>query len=153
GFRAIGLAVVLTLLLLIPFPNPYVEVLGLSTIVLCWLEVVRLRERPQACIVPALALFTLCLRIYAPQAILNGVMLAAPVTVLFAYYYKSQRREVGLGALAFVLLFAHATTLSDWPPRLIGGLAAAPFSLAFAGPRRFRPPARLLIRTMLIAVP
>ena len=41
AWRAIGLAVVVGLLLLIRFPNPYLIVLGLTTIILCLLEIGR----------------------------------------------------------------------------------------------------------------
>ena len=44
--RGIGLAVVLGLLLLSRFPNPYIEMLGLTAMILCLLEIARLRERP-----------------------------------------------------------------------------------------------------------
>jgi hypothetical protein len=36
---------------------------------------------------------------------------------------------------------------------LVGGLAAAPISLALTAPRQYRPPAWLLLRAMLIALP
>ena len=49
-------------------------------------------------------------------------------------------------------MFAHLTTMFDRSNILIAGLVAAPVSLAVTAPRRFRPPARLLIRAMLIAV-
>ena len=47
AWRPIGLAIVVCLLLLIPFPNPYLMVLGLTTIILCLLEIGRLREHPR----------------------------------------------------------------------------------------------------------
>ncbi len=152
GSRGIALAVVLALFLLIRFPNPYIEVLGLTTIILCLLEIVRLRDRPQACIVPGLALGALSLKLYALPVLSIGAMLVGPVAGLLAHYYRSQRREVGFGSLALLLAFAHLTTLFDRSNILIAGLVAAPVSLAVTAPRRFRPPAWLLIRAMLIAV-
>jgi len=153
GSRAIGLAVVLGLFLLIRFPNPHIEVLGSTTIILCLLEIGRLRERPQAWIVPGLALGTLSLKSFPLPVISIGVMLVAPVAGLLAYHYRSRRREVGMGSLAVLLLFVHVFTLLDRSSMLISGLVAAPMALAVSAPRRLRPPAWLLVRAMLIAVP
>jgi len=153
GSRVIGLAAVLGLLLLLRFPNPYVEVLGLTTIILLLLEIHRLRGRPQGWIVPGLALTALSLRSFPLPAIPIGVMLAAPIAGLLAYYNRSRLWEIGLGSLAFLVLFLLVITFLDRWGVLIGVLVAAPMSLAASAPTRLRPPAWLLVRALLIAVP
>ncbi len=150
--RGIALAVVLGLLLLSRFPNPYIEMLGLMTMILCLLEIARLRDRPQGWIVPGLAIAALSLKLFPLYAIAIGVVLIAPVAGLLAYYFKPRRWEIGLGSLAVLLLFLFDVTFLDKSNVLIGGLVAAPISLAMAGPRRWRPPAWLLLRALLIAL-
>ena len=151
--RGIGLAAVLALLWMVRFPNPYQGVLGLTVMILCWLEIGRLRGQPQAQIVPGIALVALGLKFFALPVIPIGVMLVAPVAGLLAYFFRSHRWEVGLGALAGLLLFLVLITWLDRPAVLVGGLVAAPVSLVLSAPRRFRPPAWLLLRAVLIALP
>ena len=83
----------------------------------------------------------------------TGVMLVAPISGLLAYHYRSRRWEVGLGSLALLVLFLLVMTFLDRPDVLFDVLMAAPMSLAVSAPRRLRPPAWLLTRAMLIAVP
>ena len=61
------------------------------------------------------------------MAILHGIVMVAPVAGLLAYYGRSRRWEVGLGSLAFLLLFLIVITFLDQPSMLIGTLAAARF--------------------------
>ena len=56
AWRAAGLAIVVCLLLWIPFPNSHLVVLGLTTIVLCVLEIYRVYARPRQLIAPGIAL-------------------------------------------------------------------------------------------------
>jgi len=153
GSQGIVVTVVLGLLLVIRSPNPFIEVLGLTAIILCLLEIGRLRRRPLAWIVPGLALGALSLMFFPLQVILIGVMLVAPVAGLLVYFHRSRGWEIGLGSLALLMLFLMVVTFLDRPRVLIGGLAAAPISLAVTAPRRLRPPAWLLLRAMLIALP
>ena len=125
-----GLAAVLSLLLLIRFPNPCVIVLGLSTIILCVLEIGRVRECPRDLVAPGIALVVISLKLFWLDVILNGLLVAGPVAGLLAYYWRRQWWKVGLGVLGFLMLFLIVITFLDQPGVLLGGLAAAPISLA-----------------------
>jgi hypothetical protein len=151
--RLIGLAALTCVLLLIRFPNPCLIVLALTAIILCLLEIGRTRERPQDLIAPAFALVVITLKLFGLEVIPYGVMLVVPAAGLLAYYWRPRRWEVGLGALAFLILFLIVITFLDQPVVLIVGLMAAPISLALTAPHRYRPPAWLLSRAMLIALP
>ena len=94
-----GWRLVVCLLLLIRFPNPYVIVLGLTTIILCVLEIARTREHPRGLIVPGIALGHQP-EVVRSRAILYGVMLVAPAAGLLAYYRWRRRWEIGFGSLA-----------------------------------------------------
>ena len=78
----------LCLLLLIRFPNPCVIVLGLTTIILCLLEIGRTREHPRDLIVPGIALVIISLKLFGLEVILYGVILVAPAAGLLAYYWR-----------------------------------------------------------------
>ena len=79
GWRAIGLAVMLCPLLLIRFPNPYVIVLALITIILCCSGNRPHARAPRGLIGPGIALAVISLKLFGPDTILYGVMLVAPV--------------------------------------------------------------------------
>jgi len=151
--RGVALAIVLGLLLSIRYPNPHVQVLGVLAMILCMLELGRMRGRPQGWIVPGIALGALSLTFCALLVIAIGVMLVAPVAGLLVYYHRSRRWEIGLGSLALLMLFLVVVTFLDLPHVLIGSLVAAPMSLAVTAPRRLRPPAWVLLQAMLIALP
>ena len=144
GWRGLGLAGVVGLLLVSRAPNPLVTVVGLTTSILCLLEIGRNREHPAGWIVPGIALLAISLKLFDIVAVLYGVMLVAPAAGLLAYYSRPRRREVGLGSLAFLMLFLIVITAADRPKLLIGELAAAPIALAASAPRRYRPPPWLL---------
>jgi hypothetical protein len=150
--RAIGLAVVIGLVFLVDFLNPYLEVLGLTAIILCLLELACRRGHPHAQIVAGIALVALSLKLFEFPPIPVGVMLVAPVAGLLGYFCRSHRWEVGLGALAVFLLFVSVMTLLDRREVLFGVLVAAPVSLALSAPRRFRRPGWFLLRALLIAL-
>jgi formylglycine-generating enzyme required for sulfatase activity len=151
--RAIGLAFVVGLLLLIRLPNPYLLVLGLTVMVLCVLELHRLRGDFRAQVVPGLALAALGLKWLPLPVLWNGVILIVPAAGLLAYYFRSRWWDIGVGALAVLLLFAALITWFNKPLVLAGVLVAAPLSLAWGASRSFRPPAWLLLRTLIIALP
>ncbi|MGP0065949.1 MAG: hypothetical protein ACLQGP_20410 [Isosphaeraceae bacterium] len=151
--RGMGLAVVLGLVLLPPFPNPYVKVLGLTAMVLCLLEIRRLRDDPRGWIIPGLALAALGLKLFDLTVIAISVTMVVPIAVLLAGYDRSRWREVVLGSLASLWLFLFVVTFLDRPGVLVGALVAAPMSMAASAPRGWRPTAGLLLRAMLIAVP
>jgi len=151
--RGIGLTVVLGVLLLTRFPNPYVEVLALTTIVLCLLEIRRMRGHPQGQLVPGVALGILGVSHFPLHAILVGVMLVAPLLGVMVYFHRNRLWEVGFGSLVALTLFLVMSTFLDEPRALIGALVAAVLSLAVSSPRRLRPPPRQLVAAMLIALP
>jgi hypothetical protein len=153
AWRGIGLLVMLGLLLLIRFPNPYIEVLGSATVVLCLLEIARLREHPLGWIIPALAIGAIGLKLLPLWVVAISTMLVAPIAGLVAYYYRTRWFEVGLASVALVLVFAFVLTFVDRPDLLTGVPATALLWLAVTAPRRLRPPAWLLVRAMLCAVP
>ena len=153
AWRAVGLAVVVCLLLLIRFPNPYLMVLGLSTIILCLLEIARTRDNPRGWILPGVALAGLSQRLFGLEVIPYGVGIIAPVAALLAYYGGRRRRwEAGFASLVLFMLFLLVITFVERPRFLIGAVAAASIPLAATAPRRYRPPAWLLLRAMLIAL-
>jgi hypothetical protein len=151
--REIALAAVLGLLWLVRFPNPYHQALGLTVMIFCFLEIGRLRGHVWAQIIPGIALVALGLELFATPVIPIGVMLVAPMAGMLAYFFPSRRWEIGLGAVASLLLFLAVITWLDRPAVLAGGLVAVPVSLALSAPRRFRPPPRFLVRAVLIALP
>jgi hypothetical protein len=151
--RGIALAVLLGWLFLVRFPNPYLERLGLTAMILCWLEIGRRRGDPQAQIVPGIALVALGLKFFALPVIPTGVMLVASVAGLLAYYLRSHWWEIGFGAIGGLLLFGSVMTFLDRPAVLTGVLVAFPLAMALSAPRRFRPPGWLLLRGLLIALP
>lgn len=153
GARLMGLAVVLVLLLPSRFPNPYTRALGLTTILLCSLEIRRRWRNPRAWIVPGLAIGALGLKLFDPSVIAIGVQVFAPVGVLLAVYYRSRRWEIGMGSLVCLLVFLTWTTFQTQPDVLISLLVAAPASLSATASPRWRPPAWVLPRAMLIAAP
>ena len=116
-------------------------------IILCLLEIGRTRESPRDLIVPGIALVVISLKFFGLEVILYGLMLIAPMAGLLAYYWRPRRWEVGLGSLAFLMLFLIVITFLDRPGLLIGTLAAAPISLAVSAPHRYRPPAWLLLES------
>jgi hypothetical protein len=153
GLRAMALAAQLCPVLLMPFPNPCVIVLGLTTIILCLLEMGRVREDPRHLIAPAAALAVISVKLLALEVILHGALLIAPIAGLLAYYWRPRPLDLGLGALACLMLFLILLTFADRPGLILGGLAAAPISLALTASRQYRPPTWLLSRAMLIALP
>jgi hypothetical protein len=153
GWRAIGLAVILCTLLLSRFPNPHVLVLTLITIILCVLEIGRTRGLTVGLIGTGIALGVISLKLFDPVTILYALMLAAPAAALVAYYRWPRHWEVGCSYVALVTLFLILTTYLDRPGLLIAAFAAAPIALAASAPERYRPPAWLLVRAMLIALP
>jgi hypothetical protein len=151
--RNFGLIALACPVLLIRFPNPFVIVLGLTAISFCFLEIGRFRERRRDQIAPGVALLITSLKMFDLEVILYGVIVIVPLAGLLAYYWRSVWLYVGLGALAFLMLFSAVITFADRPRLLLAGLAAAPIALAFSAPRRYRPPAWLLVRALLIALP
>jgi hypothetical protein len=153
GLRGVALASAIAVLLLVQVFNPYVIMLGLVTIVFCLLEIGRTRGRPYAQIVPGIALAVLGVRAFQPELILRGIIVVAPAAGLLSYYCRSRRWEVAIGSLAFLFLFLAVITYFDRPRPLAGALAAGAISLAAAAPRRYRPPAWLAFKALLIALP
>ena len=151
--QGIALAALLGVLFLIPYPPRHLEALGLMMMILCVLEIVRLRGHLQAQIVPGIGLVALGLKLFFVQIIPIGVAVVAPFAGLVAYYWRSHRRDIGLGALACLLLFVSLMTWRDRPKVLIDVLVAAPLSLALSAPRPLRPPAWLMLRALLFALP
>jgi hypothetical protein len=148
-----GLAAVLCPLLLVQFPNPCLIVLGLTAITLCLLEIGRTLGRPRELVALGIVLFLISQKLFGLEVIQHGVILVAPPAGLLAYCWRSRRPEVGLGALAILMLFLIVISYFDRPGLVIGGLAAAPISLALTAQQRYRPPAWLLVRALVIALP
>ena len=153
GWRGLGLAVVLCPLLFIRFPNPHVIVLTLMTIILCMMEIGRTRGLTVGLIGPGVALGVISLKLFDPGAILFGLVAVTPAAALVAYYRWPRHREIGISYLAFLMMFLILTTYLDRPRLLIAAVAAALIALAASAPQQYRPPARHLVRAMLIALP
>jgi hypothetical protein len=153
AWRGTGLAVVLCPLLFSRFPNPHVIVLTLITIILCILEIGRTRVVTRGLIGPGIALGVISLKLFDPGAILVGLMSVTPAVALVAYYRWPRHWDVVISYLAFLMLFLILTTYVDRPGLLLAAMAAAPIALAASAPDRFRPPAWLLVKAMMIALP
>ncbi len=95
-YRAIGLTVVVGLLLLTPFPNTYMIMLGLITIVLCLLEIRRTRGRPRPLLVSGIAIVLISQKFFTPGAVLNGALVIAPCSVSWR---SSPGRDAGMSHL------------------------------------------------------
>ncbi len=142
----------LGLLVLVPFPNDYLQILIINTLVLCSMELVRTRGRPEDQVVPGIALGLICLKLFAPVVILYGVCLVVPVAVLFAYYWVGRRWDVGLAAVLLIVFFTAAITCPNNPNVYLGVLAASSSSLLLSAPRRLRPPPWFLVRALIVAM-
>jgi hypothetical protein len=153
GDRSLGLVFLIALLSIIPFPNPYLLALGVMGMVLCTLEIIRTRGELEFQVLPGIALLALCVRFFSIEVLFTGILLAAPLAAVAAYYRRGLREEVVLGFLILVSFFPAVITLLDQPKVLAGVLVAAPISLAATAPRRFRPPCRLMLRALLVCVP
>ena len=151
--RVMGLVAVLCALLLIRFPNPCLIVLALTVIILCLVEIGRTRESPRDQIAPAIALLVIGLKLFSLEVVLPGLIVVAPTAGLVAYYWRPRGSDLRLGALALLMLFLIVVTFLDQPDVLMAGLAAVPISLALTAPHRYRPPAWLISRALLIALP
>ena len=128
-------------------------VLGVSTINICVLEMWRTREHPRDLIVPGMALLAISLKLYGLELIPYGVKLVAPFAVLLACFRWRLRSEIGIGSLGVLMLFLFVITFFHLPRVVLGGLVAAPISVALTAPQRYRPPSWMLFRAMLIALP
>ena len=64
AWRGFGVAVLVSLLLVVRFPNPYVIVVGMTTIILCLVELARIRGRTQGLIVPFSSLVLISLKLF-----------------------------------------------------------------------------------------
>jgi hypothetical protein len=93
------------------------------------------------------------MKLFGLEVILHGIIVVTPGAGLLAYYWRSGRVEVGVVALAVLMLFLIVVSFADRPNMMIVGLVAAPISLALSARREDRPPAWLLMRAMLIALP
>ncbi len=142
----------LCLLVLIPFPNPYLVLLGLSTIVLCVLEIGRMRGCPRGMIAPGLALLVITVKFFGIETILHGIVIVGPFAALAAYFGRSWRWEVGVGSLSLLMLFLLVITFLDRPAMVMGTLAVPAISLAVGASRRYRPPAWVLLKVMVTAL-
>jgi hypothetical protein len=151
--QGVGLVFVLCLLLLTPFPNPYMVVLGLIVAVFCLLEIGRAPGRSRGLIVPGVALVLVSLKLFGLEVILHGIVALTPMAALGLYYYRARCWEIGFGFLALFILFLFIIVYSDNIYVLIGVLVAAPLSLLLTASPRYCLPPWLLLRAMLIAVP
>jgi len=150
--QALELASVLATLALIPFPNLYLKILAYSTMMLCSVELVRMRGRPECQVVPGITLGLFCLMLFPLDVLLIGVGLAAPAAALIGYYWARRRWDIALGAVSIVVFFTAVITLVDNPDLTLGAMVA-PFSALLVGaPRRLRPPPWLLVRALIVAI-
>jgi hypothetical protein len=150
--RAAGLAVFVGILLIIRFPNLYLQALSLGVMVLCLVEMARVQETPRLMVIPGLAIGVLCLRFFDVEASVILACWMAAVAGLLAYYLKWHRREIGLGALAAFILSLSLVTYWRQTGVWIGGLAAAPIGLAATSARWVRLPPRVMVWTLTIAL-
>jgi hypothetical protein len=150
--RGIGLAAVTGLLLIVQIPSTLLQVLALVVIFFCLLELARGRENPAGWIFPGTALLFVCLKLFAPLVIWNGILLVAPLVGLAATYGALRQWQVALGLLSILLLFIAVVTYLDDPTVLLGALAAAPLALVATIPRLPRPPASLITRALVVAL-
>jgi hypothetical protein len=149
--RAIGLAVVVGLLWLVRFPNPYEEALGLTVIILCMVEMVRVEGNALHWCVPAIAILALSLKLFALTVIVIAATPVAAIALGVIYVFRSRRWMVGVGSLAFVVLWSALITYAG-REALVDTLVMASGSLALGALRPWRPPAWLLLRTLVIAL-
>jgi hypothetical protein len=152
-WRAAGLLSYIGILLPIRTPNQYLQALGLCVMTLCLLEMIRVRETPARMFIPALAIGVLWQQFFDGQALLIVMGWVAAAATLLGYYMKPYRRAISYAALAIVILAMSVITYGQRTPVWIGGLAAMPIGLAATSPRRLRPPARIMVSTLLIALP
>jgi len=150
--RAIGLASVLALLVLLPFPNTYLQILILSAMTYCSLELVRTKGRPDSQVVPGIALVLFCLEVFSVEALLIAACLVAPVAALIAYYWSARRYDVGLGAALLVVFLTASITYLDNLRVYLGTMAALAGALSLSAPRRLRPPPGFLVRALIVAM-
>ncbi len=140
------------LLILIPFPSFYLTVLGLTTIILGLLEIGRTREYTPGLIAPGIALAVLSLKFFNFELIAYGIMIVGPIAAVLAYYLRSRRWEVGFGLLALSMLLLIVITSLDKRGLLTATVSGSVISLAVSAPRKYRPPAWLLFRSLVIAL-
>jgi hypothetical protein len=152
-WRRTGLAVVVGVLLLVRFPNPYLLMLALTLVILCIMDRVPIAGREDGRVVSGILLAVLTLKFFAFEAILSGVLLLVPLLGIAAYYGVLRRWEVGLGSVSALMVFLSVVTYLDRPEVLIGGSLAAPIALAATSLHRLRPSARVMGRALLIALP
>jgi hypothetical protein len=152
AWRAAGLVIVVCLLLMIPFPNPHLVVLGLSVIIYCVLEIGRVRARPRSLIAPGIALALLSWKIFHLETILHGSVIVALIAALPVYYGRTTRRELGVGCLALLVALLMLLVFLDQPQFLAKTLAGTVIALAVNAPRQYRPAAWLLLKALVVAL-
>lgn len=152
AWRGLGLFIVVFLLLVIPFPNRCLTALGLNTMVLCFLEIARLRESPRALIVPGIALAALTVKFFSLEPTLRSILIVAPPGAMLAYYGRPWRREIALASLAFLLLFLLSLTFYYKQLLVFCAFVGLAVSLAVSARRWHRPPAWVLVKVMVVAL-
>lgn len=132
--RTLGLATLLTLLLVVRFPNVNLQVLISIAIIFCSMELVRTRGRPECQVVPGIALALFCLKMFSLDVLWMGLYLVAAVAVPVGYFLVGQRRDVAVAAVLIVVFFATAVTFLDNPVLALAALGAALGTLVISTP-------------------
>jgi hypothetical protein len=152
-WRAAGLALFLAPLFLIRFPNEYLQSLALGLIVVCLLEVCRADAWPESRILAGLAIACVCFRFFAVELMPTATAIAAAIVAPPAFILKGQWRAIALAAAVSWLSFLALMVYLDRPLIPIGGLAGAGLALLASTREPYRPPARLMVRALLFALP
>jgi hypothetical protein len=152
-WRAAGLAVFLTLLYLIRFPNEYLQSLSIGLLVVGLLEASRADATPGSWILGGVAIACVCFKFFAVGLVPTATAMSAAVAAPLALILKLQWRAIALAAaVAWVSSLALITYL-DRPLIPIGGLAGVGLALLATAHERYRPPARLMVRALSFALP
>jgi hypothetical protein len=154
-WRAAGLTLFLALLYWIRFPNDYLQSLAIGLIVVCLLEVCRADAWPESRILAGLAIACVCFRFFAVELMPTATAIAAAIVAPPAFILKDRWPAIALAAVISWLSFLTLMVYLDRPLIPIGGLAGAGAGLALLAvtQERYKPPARLMVRVLLFALP
>ena len=150
--RAAGLTILLGFLLLVRFPNEYLQALFLGLIAICLLEIYRAGAARESRIIAAVALGMVCLKLFAVQVMPTATAFSAAVAAPTAIVLKRRWWALGRVVLVTWVLFLVAITYLDRPRIAIGGFAGVGVALAVVKRERLRPPARLMVRALPFAL-
>ena len=153
--QAGGAAVVaiMVLLWLSRFPNRYVLVLGVSTILLCLLELTRARGDRGRTVWAAIALSALSLLMFPFAVIWEETLVVAVVMAILGYRFPKNRDAIALGAVWLLIFLLIATVYLERGYVVSRAALAVPIALAVSAATRERLPAGVLPWGLVVALP